>query len=47
MFNLNFLTGINVGDDSKPILIAICLIVSVAVTVALFILNHNSKDDEE
>lgn len=43
---LDLLVGIaNTGDNSKPWLIAICMIVSIIVVVALFILGK--KDDED
>lgn len=43
---MNLLVGMaNTGDTSKPWLIAICMIVSIIVVVALFILGR--KDDED
>ena len=46
---LNTMLGIvNTGDDSKIWLIAVCMIVSIIVVVALFIINgHSKKDDNE
>lgn len=35
------------GDNSKPWLVAICLIVSIVVLVALFILGQKGKEDED
>ncbi len=40
------MTGIaNTGDNSKPWLIAICLIVSVVVVAALFVMGQKDNDD--
>ncbi|MGN0153465.1 MAG: hypothetical protein ACI4A3_03375 [Lachnospiraceae bacterium] len=45
---LNYLIGTaNTGDASKPWLIAICMIVSIVMVVALFIIGQNSKSDDE
>jgi fatty acid desaturase len=45
---LKFLIGMaNTGDTSKPWLIAICMIVSIVVVAALFILGHKGEGDEE
>lgn len=35
------------GDNSKPLLIAICLIVSVVLMVVLIITGKNIKDSED
>ena len=37
------------GDNSKPLLVAICLIVSVILTIVLFVTGRmvNRQDDEE
>ena len=32
------------GDDSKPWLIVVCLIVSIAMMVVLFLLGNNGND---
>lgn len=43
---LNYLvSAANTGDNTKPWLIAICMIVSIVVVVALFIVS-GSKDRE-
>jgi len=45
---LNTMLGIvNTGDNSKPWLIAVCMIVSIIVVVALFIIGGQSKKDDE
>lgn len=43
-----FLTAMT-GDSSKPLLIAICLIVSIVLTVVLIITGRsiNKKDNED
>ncbi|MGN0497080.1 MAG: hypothetical protein ACI4GW_12715 [Lachnospiraceae bacterium] len=38
---------VNTGDTAKPWLIAICMIVSIVVVVALFILGQKGKSDDE
>ncbi|MDE5778396.1 MAG: hypothetical protein K2I10_07845 [Lachnospiraceae bacterium] len=44
---LNYLVRVaNTGDNTKPWLIAICMIVSIVVVVALFIVS-GSKDRED
>lgn len=44
---MNYLAGIaNTGDSSKPWLIAVCMIVSIVVVVALFIISQKGKDDD-
>lgn len=35
------------GDNSKPWLIAVCMIVSIVVVVALFIIGQKDKNDDE
>ncbi len=35
------------GDSSKPWLIAICMIVSIVVVVALFIIGQKGKPEDE
>ncbi|MBQ9983091.1 MAG: hypothetical protein IJP29_00725 [Lachnospiraceae bacterium] len=35
------------GDNSKPWLIAICMIVSIVVVVALFIIGQKDKNAED
>lgn len=45
---LNWLVGMaNTGDASKPWLIAICMIVSIVVVAALFIIGQKGKEDDE
>ena len=45
---LGFLVGMaNTGDTAKPWLIAICMIVSIIVVAALFIITQKDKGDEE
>lgn len=46
MFN-SMLALAQTGDNSKPWLIAVCMIVSIVVVVALFILGQKGKNDEE
>ncbi len=44
----NYLIGmVATGDNSKPWLIAICLIVSMIVVIALSLLGLKDKDDDE
>lgn len=45
----NFMLGmVNTGDNSKPWLIAVCMIISIIVLAALFIMGvRNKKDDED
>ncbi len=44
----NWLIGMaNTGDSSKPWLIAICLIVSIIVVVALFIIGQKDKGGKD
>ncbi len=46
--NLEYLAGIsNTGDGSKPWLIAVCMIVSIVVVAALFIIGQKGNDDED
>lgn len=46
--NLEYLAGIsNTGDSSKPWLIAVCMIVSIVVVAALFIIGQKGSDDED
>lgn len=49
VYMLEYLVGTaNTGDSSKPWLIAICMIVSIVVVVALFIIGQqNTGDDDE
>lgn len=43
-----YMIGIaNTGDTSKPWLIAICMIISIIVVAALFIMGQKGNDDEE
>lgn len=44
---MTFLTAMT-GDSSKPLLVAVCLIVSIVLMVVLFMTGKsaNSKDDE-
>lgn len=42
MFNI-MLGMANTGDSSKPWLVAICMIVSIIVLVALLIINQKDK----
>lgn len=45
---MNYLAGIsNTGDGSKPWLIAVCMIVSIVVVAALFIIGQKDKNDDE
>lgn len=45
---LSWLLGtVSTGDTSKPWLIAVCMIVSIAVVVALFIIGQKDKGDDE
>ena len=45
---LQYLIGIaNTGDTSKPWLIAICMIVSIVVVAALFVMGQKGKDDAD
>ena len=45
---LQYLMGIaNTGDSSKPWLIAICMIVSIVVVIALFIMGQKGKNDDD
>ena len=45
---LNFLVGMAAtGDNSKPWLIAVCMIVSIIVVAALFIIGNRGGDDAE
>ena len=44
----NYMVGMaQTGDTSKPWLIAICMIVSIIVVVALFILGQKGKDEDD
>ena len=44
----NFLVGMaDTGDNSKPWLIAVCMIVSIIVVVALFIIGNQGSGDAE
>ena len=43
-----YLIGIaDTGDTSKPWLIAICMIVSIVVVAALFVMGQKGSDDED
>ena len=43
-----YLVGLaQTGDNSKPWLIAVCMIVSIVVVVALFILGQKDKDEDD
>ena len=45
---LNTMLGmLNTGDDSKIWLIAVCMIVSIIVVLALFIVNGKNKKDDD
>lgn len=46
MFN-SMLALAQTGDNSKPWLIAVCMIVSIVVVVALFIIGQKGKDEDE
>lgn len=46
MFN-SMLALAQTGDNSKPWLIAICMIVSIVVVVALFIIGQKGKNEDE
>ncbi len=44
----NYLIGIAAtGDSSKPWLIAICMIVSIVVVIALFLMGQKGNNDED
>lgn len=46
---LSYMTAVT-GDNGKPLLVAICLIVSIVLMVVLIVLgknNLNSEDEEE
>lgn len=44
----NYLIGIvATGDNSKPWLIAICMIVSIIVVITLLLLGLKDRDDDE
>lgn len=44
----NYLIGmVATGDNSRPWLIAICMIVSIIVVFALFLLGQKDKDNED
>ncbi len=44
----NYLIGIaTTGDSSKPWLIAICMIVSIVVVIALFLMGQKGNNDED
>ena len=43
-----YLVGIaDTGDTSKPWLIAICMIVSIVVVIALFIMGQKGKNEDD
>jgi hypothetical protein len=43
-----YMIGIaNTGDTSKPWLIAICMIVSIVVVAALFVMGQKGNDDDD
>lgn len=43
---LGYLVGMaNTGDTSKPWLIAVCMIVSIVVVAALFIIGNAGRDE--
>ena len=45
---LQYLIGIaNTGDTSKPWLIAICMIISIVVVAALFVMGQKGGDEDE
>lgn len=45
---LNYLVGMShTGDGSRPWLIAICMIVSIVVVAALFIIGQRGRDDDD
>ena len=45
---LQYMVGIaNTGDTSKPWLIAICMIVSIVVVIALFIMGQKGKNEDD
>ena len=43
----NLVGIVNTGDNSKPWLIAICMIVSIVVVAGLFILSQNGNDEDD
>ena len=43
----NALLSVMTGDDSKPWLIAICLIVSIVVMLFLFLLGRGNDSDQD
>ncbi|MBQ8085495.1 MAG: hypothetical protein IJ232_05255 [Lachnospiraceae bacterium] len=43
-----YMIGIaNTGDTSKPWLIAICMIISIVVVAALFVMGQKGNDDDD
>ena len=43
-----YMAGIAVtGDTSKPWLIAICMIISIIVVAALFVMGQKGSDEDE
>lgn len=48
VYMFQYMIGIaNTGDTSKPWLIAICMIISIIVVAALFVMGQKGNDDEE
>ena len=39
-----FMLAVMTGDDSKPWLIAVCLIISLIIMIFLFVLGKNDDD---
>ena len=47
-YMFQYLAGIAAtGDNSKPWLIAICMIVSIVVVIALFIMGQKGKTEDD
>lgn len=44
---LNQLMLVATGDDSKPWLIAVCLIVSIVIMIFLFVLGRGGDDTKD
>ncbi len=44
LYNLIELFTVATGDDSHPWIIALCLIVSIAIMIFLFLLGGKDKD---
>lgn len=47
MSSLNTILLIMTGDDSKPWLIAVCLIISIAIMIFLFVIGKDNNNDKK